>query len=279
MTVSYSPAKIGALRHDDPAQLQPDGSEATPRAATGSAPDTGAGPGMARKSRPLRKYRIMALRDDGSIQDSEAIGPASLLFETAFSAFARGTLIRTRHGPAAVEDLVPGCDIWTGEHGLQQLLWIGSMTLVPKISHRAARDCRVTRIMPDAFGMERPMTNLMAGPGARLLSRPAALGYGYGGEQVLCPVRDLADGVNVVEITPPSPITVYHLCLRQHATITAGGLAFETFHPGIGFERQMGPRMLELYLSLFPHVRAPEEFGALAHDRLPLMPGGRIDAA
>lgn len=264
MTIPYSAATLGTgQRPDETSRPGPDALAA----------------GTARKPRMLRKYRIMALRKDGSIQDAENIGPAAPAFEIAFSAFARGTLIRTTQGQVAVEDLLPGDSVETAEYGPQTLLWIGSMTLVPKVNGMAAQDCRVTRIMPDAFGMERPMTNLMAGSGARLLSRPANLRDSFGGERVLSPVRDLADGINVVEITPPTAITVYHLCLRQHATITAGGLQFETFHPGAGFERQMGPQMLELFLSFFPHIRAPEDFGALAHLRLPFNGGGQIDAA
>jgi hypothetical protein len=227
----------------------------------------------------LRKYRIMAELPDGTIQDAENIGPAIPSFECAFSAFARGTLIRTSQGQVAVEDLMPGCEIDTAEHGPQRLIWIGSMTLVPNVAGVPAQACRVTRIMPDAFGMERPMTNLMVGPGARLLSRPANLRDSFGGERVLSPVRDLADGVNVVEIMPPTAITVYHLCLRQHGTITAGGLDFETFHPGIGFERQMGAQMLELFLSFFPHIRSPADFGPVAHLRLPFGGNDHIDAA
>jgi hypothetical protein len=264
MTIPYSAASIGVGRRPED-RTQPGG----------DAPATG----TARKARMLRKYRIMAELADGSIQDSENIGPAIPAFECAFSAFARGTLIRTPQGQVAVEDLMPGCEIDTAEYGPQKLIWIGSMTMVPNVAGVPAPTCRVTRIMPDAFGMERPMTNLMAGPGARLLSRPANLRDSFGGDRVLSPVRDLADGVNVVEITPPAAITVYHLCLQQHATITAGGLDFETFHPGIGFERQMGAQMLDLFLSFFPHIRAPGDFGPLAHLRLPFSWGGQIDAA
>ncbi len=228
-----------------------------------------AAPDEARKPRMLRKYRIQSLRADGSVHDSENIGPATAIFETAFSAFARGTLIKTTTGPVAIEDLAPGASVITAEHGPSQVLWVGSMTLVPHVEGLTPRDCRVTRIMPDAFGMERPMLNMMAGPGARLLARPASLRDSFGGARVLTPARDLADGVQVVEVTPPSAITVYHLCLRRHATIIAGGLECESFHPGAGFERQMGQNMLSLFLSFFPHIRKPGDFGDLAHPRLP----------
>ena len=89
-------------------------------------------PDAVRKARMMRRYRIRSLREDGSVHETENIGPATPVFEKAFSAFARGTLIKTTTGPVAVEDLEPGMMLITAEHGPSQLLWIGSMTLVPR---------------------------------------------------------------------------------------------------------------------------------------------------
>src|SRR6056297_882025 len=245
---------------------------------TSSAPASKAKPDAARKARMMRRYRILSLREDGSVHETENIGPATPAFEKAFSAFARGTLIKTTTGPVAVEDLEPGMMLVTAEHGPSELLWIGSMTLVPDAEGLAPQDCRITRIMPDSFGMERPMTNMMAGPGARLLTRPPSLRDSFGGERLLTPARDLADGVNVVEVTPPTSVAVYHLCLRDHATITAGGLEFETFHPGTGFERHMSPNLLALFLSFFPHIHEAGDFGELSHLRLPFSGATSMEA-
>ena len=96
---------------------------------------------------------------------------------------------------------------------------------------------------------------------------------------MLAPARDMTDGMNVIEIQPPRAVTVYHICLREHAVINAGGLEVETFHPGPGFERHMGENMLSLFLSLFPHIDKPADFGELARQRLPFRAPHEVIAA
>ena len=73
--------------------------------------------------------------------------------------------------------------------------------------------------------------------------------------------------MNTIRITPPRPVTVYHLCLDRHASIKVSGMDMESFHPGLGLEQRMGPNMLALFLSLFPHIRSLDDFGPLAYPR------------
>ncbi|WP_306151930.1 Hint domain-containing protein [Roseovarius sp. MMSF_3281] len=266
MTTPSTAARLSAAAH----------SPALPRPVSPHATSTPAGP---RRSLVMRKYHISSLRPDGGIHQSEQIGPALPLFEAAFSGFARSTLIQTTNGPVAIEDLLPGDQVVTAEYGPTRLLWVGSMTLVPKANGDTPPESRMTRVMPEAFGMGKPMSNVMFGPGARLLTPAARLRQHMGNEPVLAPVRHLVDGNSVIEITPPRPVTVYHLCLEKHATINAGGLWVESYHPGSGFERKMGEKMLGLFLSFFPHIRAPHEFGGLSHLRLPLVSPEGLEAA
>lgn len=233
----------------------------------------------ARASLKMRKYEVSSLGDDGNIEFLQQVGPALPVFEAAFSAFARGTLISTTQGPVAVEDLDPGMSIMTAEFGSQPLLWKGSMTLVANAPGCVPENTRLTRIMADAFGMGRPMPDLLAGPGARLLNRPAALRQRMGAGQVFTPARDFIDGFNVIEITPPAPVAVYHLGLPRHATITAAGLDVESMHPGPAFEREMGSTMMALFMTLFPHITHPREFGALAHPRTSSQDKESLDVA
>lgn len=226
-------------------------------------------PQPGRKSLTMRKYHIAALLDDGQVRISDQIGPAMPAFEAAFSAFAHGTLINTTRGQVPVEDLVPGMKLVTADKGPVQLMWVGAMTLVPR-SGEFPGGGSLTRIMADSFGFGRPQADLLAGPGARLVRRSAGGGDTPGSDKVLTPAARLVDGVCAIEVVPPRPVTVYHLCLRRHAIIAAAGLEFESFHPGAGFERNMGPNMLSLFLSFFPHVRQARDFGALACPRLPL---------
>ncbi|WP_299847937.1 Hint domain-containing protein [uncultured Roseovarius sp.] len=220
-----------------------------------------------RKSLVMRKFQIASLTRDGAIHSTDQIGPATPEFEAAFSGFAHGTLIKTSEGMIAVEDLLPGMELITAERGPMPLLWIGSMTLVPEHDSPTSKNTRLTRIMSDSFGLARPAGDLMAGPGARILTRTTEFHDIVGAEQILAPARELVDGVQVIHISPPRPVSVYHLCLHRHATINVAGLEAETFHPGPGFECAMGTNMLALFLSFFPHIHVPSDFGPLAHPR------------
>jgi len=217
---------------------------------------------------PLRRYTNLWLTTDGQIAEREHMAPALPLFDAAHSAFARGTLITTTRGPVAIEDLLPGDLVDTAAHGPLPVIWIGQITLRPQ--DIAERSVKLTRIMADAFGIARPMADFLAGPGARILTRPRNLRASIGSDHVLSPAHAMADGMHAFRVTPPCAVTLYHICLRRHALITANGLEVESFHPGAGFEREVGPSMLNLFLSFFPHIHEPHQFGPLAHLRLPL---------
>jgi hypothetical protein len=215
----------------------------------------------------MRKYEVAALIGDGPVRYSQHIAPATPVFEAAFSAFARGTLIATPDGPCAIEDMTPGMQVETRDSGPVPVLWIGSMTMVPGTSADAPELARLTRIMSDTFGLSRPMPDLVTGPGARLLHSPATLRELAIDTKVLTPVRAFVDGVSVIEITPPRPVALFHLCLPRHAVIRAAGLEVETFHPGPSLLRDMGLNMQALFLSLFPHLERASDFGRLAYPR------------
>lgn len=217
------------------------------------------------RNRPMRSYDVQYLCRDGQTRTARHSAPATPPFQDAFSAFARGTLITTTRGPVAVEDLAPGMKVVTNERGPSPILWIGSMTVRPETYDRSGSDVRLIRVMAEALGMGRPMTDFMAGPGARVLQRTPGLQ-----EQTLRPVRHMLDGTHVIELRPPSTIQFYHIALFRHATITAEGLDTETFHPGPGFDQSMSLEDLNLFISLFPHIRKPVDFGSLAHPRHPL---------
>ncbi|WP_161594606.1 Hint domain-containing protein [Marimonas lutisalis] len=215
----------------------------------------------------MRKYEVASLATDGSVRYSQHIAPATATFEGAFSAFARGTMLQTSSGPCAIEDLVPGDHLLCADGTAKPVTWIGSMTMVPSAPVERPELTRLTRIMADTFGLSRPMPDLVCGPGARLFRCPAELRGISMQTQLLTPVRAFVDGINVIEVTPPAPVTLYHLCLPHHAIIRAAGLEVETYHPGPTLLRDMGVNMKTLYMSLFPHLGSEDEFGPLVHPR------------
>ena len=231
---------------------------------------------MRPKARPqLRRYEVMSLLPNGDIAETQHVAPALPLFENAFLAFCRGALVETDHGPVAVEDLLPGDRIVTGDGDARPLLWIGSTRLAPRTGDSQRRHLTLTRIMANNFGIGRPAACVMAGPAARLKKTPAHLKAHAGDAPLLTPVAEFVDGMNVIETNPPTPVQMFHLCLPRHAVIRVGGLEFETYHPGMTATRTISHAMRSVYLNLFPHVDTMADFGTPCHARAG---DGEIDA-
>ena len=217
--------------------------------------------------RPTRRFAVQWIDQSGNYDDMIKLAPAIPLFENAFSAFGRGTLIPTMDGPVAVEDLLPGTLVETTT-GLAPLVWTGSMTVAPGSAAQEESPLRMYRIAADAFGLGRPMPDLLLGPGARLLNRAPSVRASYGTEAVLEPIAPMADGMSVIEITPVSTIQTYHLGFMSHRTVMANGVEVETMHPGGLNPSHIDSTMLAHYLSMFPHVRQIADFGRLAFPRV-----------
>ncbi len=222
-----------------------------------------------------RQFEIAALRRDGTRYINQIKVPALPLFERAVSAFARGTLLQTPQGEIAIEDLQPGDMLWTQSGAPAKVLWIGAGTFVPAdVGHRTS----LVRVMSDAFGEGRPDSFLTLGPSARILQTPPHLRGQIGAASLLTPITEFIDGVNVIEVSPPTPVHLFHIVLDRHAAIRAGGLECETFHPGGHATRQVSHAMRDLFLSMFPHIAHITYFGPLAHPRAP-DPNTEVDAA
>lgn len=214
--------------------------------------------GMQRRPLPTRRYDIAHLSDAQTPEYRQVIAPSLPSFEAAFSAFGRGLLISTADGPCAIEDLSPGMLVQTLEYGALPVMWVGSMQVIPNMPSDRPERTSLVRIMADRFGIGRPVVDMILGPGARML-RGEDAGATY------VPAHDLVDGDGVFQLTPPAPTRVYHICLPRHATILAGGLQLESYHPGRYKAEMLGPELLRLFLSLFPHLRSMAEFGPMLH--------------
>ena len=232
-------------------------------------PEVLAAPAKALRAMPLtRRYEATWLGAGGEVQDSTRLAPATPLFEEAFSALARGSVIATEEGPVAVEDLVPGMRVLTAEGRAEAVTWIGSMVIYPGSQGLAPERVTLTRITAEALGVGRPMSDLVLGPRARLCLRDLRLQRLTGLEAAYVPARAFVDGISVIEVTPAAPVTVYHVALARHGSLRVAGLEVEAFHPGEGVERMIDPRMLSLFTAQFPHLAKLADFGSLAHPRL-----------
>lgn len=214
----------------------------------------------------LRTFEVASLRADGSRSIATFKAPALPLFESAFSAFARGVVLSSPNGGIAIEDLQPGDYLNTTTGDPAQVVWIGSSNFVPS---DAGRRIPLIRIMADSFGQNRPASFVTVGPGARLLQTPPHLRGETGGAPLLTRASEFVDNVNVIEVVPPTPVRLFHICLSRHAAVDVGGIEAETFHPGMAATRQITHAQRDLFLSMFPHIAHVTDFGPLAHPRAP----------
>lgn len=217
-----------------------------------------------------RRYEVAYLGHDSEINEFTRIAPAMPTFEDAFCALARGSIIATDEGPIAVEDLLPGTRVLTRDNGAQPLLWAGSMTLLPSIPDQPDSAGKLSRVTADSFGLGRPMPDLLLGPSARLFRRDAVLVSAMGTKAALAPITAFIDGDTVLEITPVTPVPVYHLAFECHQIIFANGLEVESYHPGNRNEIPLTGQMRALFLAMFPHIKSLSEFGPQAYPRMSL---------
>ncbi|WP_122074031.1 Hint domain-containing protein [Pseudophaeobacter sp. EL27] len=215
----------------------------------------------------LRRYEVSSLLPNGGIAETRHIAPALPIFEDAFCAFTRGSLVETTTGPIAVEDLLPGDEIMTQDGGSQPLIWKGSTSLVPSRSDAKGRAHRLTSFMPDSLGLQKPASCVVAGPAARLLRLPPHMRVSADASQLLTLVEEFQDGMNIFETAPPTVVDLFHLCLPEHAVINVGGLEFETYHPGPEALKLVSYAIKTLYFNLFSHVESLSGFGPLAYER------------
>lgn len=227
--------------------------------------------GRPQRSQPLmRLIEAAHLLPDHSIAYATHRVPCRSVFDAPATAFARGTLIPAQGGPIAIEDLLPGDRIVTSL-GVQPVLWIGSTFSLSSKGPVPTESAMLTRILTGSFGPSRPSRDLVLGAGARMKMAARRLGLAGGPMgAVLVPVRDIVDGMGAIEVTPPSPVQLFHIATAQHATFLTEGIEVETYHPGTMLSDRLGVNGLKLLLSLFPHVEGLCDFGPLCLPRDPM---------
>lgn len=222
----------------------------------------------------LHRYETMHLDARGDIVENTRLAPAHRIFEDAFSAFARGAILRTQLGPRAIEDVLPG-DIIQTANGWAELRWKGAMLQVPG----AGRDTPLIRLNAESLGFMRPQADLVLGPAARILHRSAGLERLTGHKAAFASASEFCDGVSIVETRPAAPVQVFHLGFDHHEVLNIAGVEVESYHPGEADLRAIRGNLLDLFMSIFPHKADAASFGPLTHPRISLTLNGITKAA
>ena len=219
------------------------------------------------KARVNRRFEVEWL-EDGSVLSETSVAPALPAFEQAFGAFTHGALIQTTDGPIAVEDLEPGMHLEAAEGRVSRLMWKGAITIVPGAPTLNEEPDKLYRVMPDSFGLGRPVQDQTFGPHVRRLDRDAKIRGAIGAEAAFVPLSAMADGHSVIEVTPVAPTRVYHLACDEHVILRAAGLEVESYHPGPETPLSLPEEMLNLFMRFFPHLGNVRDFGRLCAPRL-----------
>jgi hypothetical protein len=216
----------------------------------------------------VRTVDIAWLSADRTIETGQRRVPVLPVFDEAIAAFAQGTPFKTPYGIIPVEDLQPG-DILTSETGEEaQITWIGSALFSP--TEIGAR-IRLTRIMTDSFGPNRPERFVTFGPVARLLKTPPDLRSSTAAAPMATPASRFLDGVNVIDLAPPTPVRLFHIGLPRHAAISAAGLPVESYHPGLAPMAHLSEPLRQAFAALFPQISTVADFGPLRFARAPAL--------
>lgn len=214
----------------------------------------------------VRIAEVAALDSQGRTIVGQRRIPTLPLFDAAFAAFAQGTLFQADAGYIAVEDVQPGDWLTTANGQKEQVTWVGSATFSPSDE---GEPMALTRLLSDSFGVNRPESFISLGSAARVLQAPPHMHGSTDANRMMTPARQFVDGVNVIEFMPPTPVRLFHIGLRRHSAIIAGGLAVESYHPGSNPTQDVSTTLTTVFESLFPHIEKLSELGPLAYTRAP----------
>lgn len=173
--------------------------------------------------------------------------------------FTRGTLIATDEGEVSVETLSVGDQVWTQDHGLQTIRWIGAQEM-PASELRRNPKYRPVRIRAGALGVGIPASDLLVSPQHRVLVNSPVANRMFGQQEVLVAAIHLLEvsGIDIAEDMPQ--VEYWHFHLDRHEVVFSNGAATESLYAGPMALGSVPPEARAEILSLFPEL---SESGAL----------------
>ncbi len=171
------------------------------------------------------------------------IGPIGFN-EAPAPCFVRGTMIETKHGEIAVEDLVEGDLIRTADNGFQPLRWVGSTTVSAK------GKMAPVLIKKGALGNSR---DLMVSPAHRVVLQGWQTELLFGNDEMMAPAGALVND-RTITVQRSDKVEYFHLMFDKHEIIFSDGAATESFHPGEVSVGTMAKATRDEVLALFPEL-------------------------
>jgi len=166
--------------------------------------------------------------------------------------FTPGTMIDTSRGKVAVEELTPGDNVLTRDHGYQTLAWVGRRDLTAAEMARCAAAAPI-RIEAGALGANLPERDLRVSPRHRMLITGARAELMFGEREVLVTAADLL-GLPGVSQEAPDAVSYIHVMCDAHQIIRAEGSWTESFQPAEAVLNAMDAESRAELLGMFPDL-------------------------
>jgi len=176
---------------------------------------------------------------------------------TGVVCFARGTMIETRSGQVAIEDLQSGDLVKTMDRGFQELRWIGSRKLDAIDLQHHPRLLPI-RIKAGALGEGLPVKDLIVSPQHRMLVRSTIAERMFGAHEVLIPANKLLilDGIDIDKAA--TSVEYFHMLFDQHEIVFADGSASESLFTGPEALLSLTEEAKREIFTLFPELDEPD---------------------
>lgn len=167
--------------------------------------------------------------------------------------FTPGAMIATPKGEVAVENLRVGDRVFTRDHGIQDIAWVGGRKLT------AAELAKTPSYQPvmvraGSLGPNLPETDLLLSPNHKLLMSGRDNELYFEENEVLVAAKHITHlkGVDLVEAA--SGIEYIHVMFAQHEVILSNGAWTESFQPGDYSMRGVGSSQRKELEFLFPEL-------------------------
>lgn len=160
-------------------------------------------------------------------------------FATPFSVpcFTPGTMIATRQGPVAVEDLRPGEMLLTRDNGFCPVLWVGRSQYRLSPSNGGAR-LQPVMIKAGAFGYGVPQNDLIVSPDHQMLLTKQLVAGALPSVEILVPARCFLGRAGVV-VAPQREVAFVHVLMERHEILLADGAWTESYRPDTSVVRAL----------------------------------------
>ncbi len=177
---------------------------------------------------------------------------AGSINEGTIPCFLVGTMIATKRGEIAVEDLRPGDMVVVRDGGFAPLRWIGSV-------RANARDEWMESNAPvciprGAIGRNTPARDLYVSPNHRIWMSDASFEMFFAEREVLIPAKHLVGWKGIKQVSYVPEPEYFHLLFDTHQIILSDGMLTESFHPGEVTMDQFEHEARDELLRLFPDL-------------------------